>query len=276
MTADQAAALLRAAKDDGYLGAYVVVSLTTGIRTEEARALRWDHVDLDGDPRAGVPPHMAVWRSVQAGSDTKTERSRRTLALPQSAVAALREQRQRQAAAQLAALIHQARELQTVAGPDTDAVEERGFRGRAEVLVDQVAALCQDRRRNEQRLIAASKPVPAARMMGIAAVGQGEQHVRVNNDHEPRTLPAEPLRQQFIHALGYVRATAVPDPDELRQSQCLLVLRQFRPERLQQPKRTRSLLLAQMSDKLLELLLRGHPTSVDSEQRAPEFSPHRG
>jgi integrase len=103
MTADQAAALLNAAKDDDYLGAYVIVSLTTGIRTEEARALRWDHVDLDGDPRAGVPPHMAVWRSVRAGSDTKTERSRRTLALPQSAIAALREQRKRQAAAKLAA-----------------------------------------------------------------------------------------------------------------------------------------------------------------------------
>src|SRR5215469_4472156 len=36
MTADQAAALLRAAKNDDYLGAYVIVSLTTGIRTEEA------------------------------------------------------------------------------------------------------------------------------------------------------------------------------------------------------------------------------------------------
>jgi integrase len=103
MTADQAAALLRAAGEDGYLGPYVILSLTTGIRTEEARALRWDHVDLDGDPGAGIPPHIDVWRSVRAGSDTKTERSRRTLGLPQSAVAALREQRKRQAAAQLAA-----------------------------------------------------------------------------------------------------------------------------------------------------------------------------
>jgi integrase len=103
MTADQAAALLRVAQDDDYLGAYVILSLTTGIRTEEARALRWDHVSLDGGPEAGIPPHMAVWRSVRAGSDTKTGRSRRTLGLPQSAVAALREQRKRQAAAQLAA-----------------------------------------------------------------------------------------------------------------------------------------------------------------------------
>jgi integrase len=103
MTADQAAALLRVAQDDEYLGAYVILSLTTGIRTEEARALRWDRVSLDVDPGAGVQPYMAVWRSVRAGSDTKTERSRRTLGLPQSAVAALREQRKRQAVARLAA-----------------------------------------------------------------------------------------------------------------------------------------------------------------------------
>ena len=50
------------------------------------------HVDLDGDPSASppVPPHIAVWRSVRAHGETKTERSRRTLALPQVAVQALR------------------------------------------------------------------------------------------------------------------------------------------------------------------------------------------
>ena len=105
MTAAEAAALLAAAKDHRRLGAYVILSLTTGIRTEEARALRWDHVDLDGDLGAmpPVPPHIAVWRSVRAHGDTKTERSRRTLALPQSAVAALKEQRRWQAEARLAA-----------------------------------------------------------------------------------------------------------------------------------------------------------------------------
>ena len=47
--------------------AYIVLSLLTGLRTEEARALRWVHVDLDGDPAAAlpVPPHVAVWRSVR-------------------------------------------------------------------------------------------------------------------------------------------------------------------------------------------------------------------
>jgi integrase len=83
----------------------VILSLTTGIRTEEARALRWDHVDLDGDPEAWtpVPPSIAVWRSVRLHGDTKTEKSRRTLALPQSAVAALREHRKWQASSRLAA-----------------------------------------------------------------------------------------------------------------------------------------------------------------------------
>ena len=72
--------------------AYIVLSLLAGLRTEEARALRWAHVDLDGDPaaRPPVPPHVAVWRSVRAHGETKTERSRRTLALPAAAVQALR------------------------------------------------------------------------------------------------------------------------------------------------------------------------------------------
>jgi integrase len=73
--------------------AYIVLSLLAGLRTEEARAVRWDHVDLDGDPDASpaVPPHVAVWRSVRVHGETKTERSRRTLALPQVAADALRD-----------------------------------------------------------------------------------------------------------------------------------------------------------------------------------------
>src|SRR6185503_13196086 len=72
--------------------AYITLSLLAGIRTEEARALRWSHIDLDGDryARPPLPPHIAVWRSVRAPGDTKTERSRRTLGLPTAAVQALR------------------------------------------------------------------------------------------------------------------------------------------------------------------------------------------
>jgi integrase len=85
--------------------AYITLSLLTGIRTEEARALRWAHVDLDGDPAAAppVPPHVAVWRSVRVHGETKTERSRRTLGLPAVAVHALRAWSASQAGERLAA-----------------------------------------------------------------------------------------------------------------------------------------------------------------------------
>jgi len=88
--------------------AYIVLSLLAGLRTEEARALRWEHVNLDGDPaaRPPVPPHVAVWRSVRAHGETKTERSRRTLALPAAAVQALHAWTDSQAAERAAAGDH--------------------------------------------------------------------------------------------------------------------------------------------------------------------------
>ncbi len=103
LTFEQAHALVEHAKGST-MGAYVLVSLLTGARTEELRALTWSHVDLTGSPDATppVPPHMRVWRSVRAGGDTKTRTSRRTLALPDRCVEALYEQRQRQGAQRLA------------------------------------------------------------------------------------------------------------------------------------------------------------------------------
>jgi integrase len=67
-------------------------------RTEELRELAWDHVDLGGDPDADppVPPSIRVWRSVREHGDTKTRKSRRTLALPLRGVTALREHRRMQ------------------------------------------------------------------------------------------------------------------------------------------------------------------------------------
>ena len=90
LTYDQAAALLAAAEDRS-LYAYIVVSLLTGARTEELRALTWSHVDLDA-----TSPKIMVWSSVRAGGDTKTRKSRRTLELPQRAADALRVHRDRQ------------------------------------------------------------------------------------------------------------------------------------------------------------------------------------
>ena len=50
-----------------------------------------------------MPASAAVWRSVRAHGDTKTEKSRRTLALPEMAVTALWAHRTRQAGDQAAA-----------------------------------------------------------------------------------------------------------------------------------------------------------------------------
>lgn len=103
LTLVQAEALLNAAVDSP-LHAYVVLSLLVGARTEELRALTWSHVDLFGNPDATppVPPTVMVWRSARAGGDTKTRKSRRTLALPRRCVDALTEHRRRQAATRLA------------------------------------------------------------------------------------------------------------------------------------------------------------------------------
>jgi integrase len=90
LTFAQAEAVLAAAAGTS-MHAYIVVSLLTGARTEELRALTCDHVFLKGDPSAEppIPPYMAVWRSVRTGGDTKTRKSRRTLALPARCVEVL-------------------------------------------------------------------------------------------------------------------------------------------------------------------------------------------
>src|SRR5580700_6303467 len=89
LTLAEAGALLEAA-ESSRLHAFIVLCLLTGVRSEEARALTWEHVDLD----AGT---ISVCRSVRANGDTKTNRSRRTLKLPEIAVEALRGQKRRQA-----------------------------------------------------------------------------------------------------------------------------------------------------------------------------------
>ncbi len=73
----EATALLAAA-ESSRLHAFIVLCLLTGVRSEEARALTWEHVDLE----AGT---ISVWRSVRAHGDAKTNRSRQTLKLPEIA-----------------------------------------------------------------------------------------------------------------------------------------------------------------------------------------------
>jgi integrase len=80
---EQALAVLDAAREER-LWPYVAVSMLGGIRTGEARALRWSEVDLE----AGT---VAVNRSVRRTGETKTEKSRRVFQIPEIAVEALRD-----------------------------------------------------------------------------------------------------------------------------------------------------------------------------------------
>jgi integrase len=111
LTLEQAVALMAAARGTR-LEAYVTLSLLAGMRTEEIRALQWDHVvawvagQWEPVSEAGFDHEQLavfVWRAVRAEGDTKTPRSRRTLALPRRCAEALREHRLRQAADRLAA-----------------------------------------------------------------------------------------------------------------------------------------------------------------------------
>jgi integrase len=87
---DQAEALLAAARNTD-LHAYIAVSLLTGARTEELRALTWAHVST-----TTTPPFIEVWHSVRAKGETKTRKSRRTLELPLRCLEALRLHRDQQ------------------------------------------------------------------------------------------------------------------------------------------------------------------------------------
>lgn len=104
LTTQQVDAVLEKTRPDR-LHNYIVLSLLTGARTEELRALRWDHVYLEPEPVDGqpVPPHIAVWRSVRRRGETKTPKSRRTIALPAVCIDAVKRERVQQAEDRLAA-----------------------------------------------------------------------------------------------------------------------------------------------------------------------------
>lgn len=70
---------------------YLVVSLLTGARTEEVRALTWSDVDLTTEPAS-----IAVLRSVRKTGDTKTRKSRRLLGVSDLVSDVLRRHRMKQ------------------------------------------------------------------------------------------------------------------------------------------------------------------------------------
>ncbi|MFJ3775006.1 tyrosine-type recombinase/integrase [Streptomyces sp. NPDC090075] len=100
LSLEQGEAVLRA-KQGTWIHAYVVLSLLVGVRPEEARPLTWSHVHLTRS--AKEKPHVDVWRSVRRHGDTKTRKSRRSLAMPQQTVVVMRAHKRREQAACLAA-----------------------------------------------------------------------------------------------------------------------------------------------------------------------------
>jgi hypothetical protein len=99
-------------------------------------------------------------------------------------------------------------------------------------------------------------------MVLIPAIGQSVQDVGVNDDHEVSRLPAEALGQKLIGSLGHIGPPAVTNPDERGQGARSVAARKLADEWLKQPEGARSLLLAEPSDKLLQLLLVRHMFSL--------------
>jgi integrase len=94
LSPEQARALLATAKGDR-LEALYVLALSTGMRLGELLALKWNDVNLD----VGTLQVRATVQHAAGGlvfSEPKTARSRRTVALPTTAVVALQGHRQRQ------------------------------------------------------------------------------------------------------------------------------------------------------------------------------------
>ncbi len=101
LTAQQAERLLDALRGDRLETMYRLM-LATGLRRGEALALHWQDIDLD----AAVLRVRWTLSRTSSGlelGEPKTEKSRRSVPLPRSAVAALREHRKRQTEERLAA-----------------------------------------------------------------------------------------------------------------------------------------------------------------------------
>jgi integrase len=97
LSVEQARALLEAARGER-LGGLITLSLLLGLRPGEVAGLTWPMVDFDS-----TPPTVRIEHSLRRTSkgmvlvSPKTASSRRTIALPQVCVDALREQKSRQA-----------------------------------------------------------------------------------------------------------------------------------------------------------------------------------
>lgn len=102
LTLAQAKTMLGAAVGDRLVAAYILL-LALGLRRGEVLGLRWNDLDLDGDP-ARIYIRQQLQRHARAGlhlTELKTPKSLRTLDLPPQVVAALRAHKARQSTERL-------------------------------------------------------------------------------------------------------------------------------------------------------------------------------
>jgi len=94
LTPEQAKVLIEKSADDRHRALWVT-ALATGLRQGELLALRWEDIDLD-EGRLRVRHSLANVGGTLVLQEPKTDRSRRSIALPEVVIAALRGHRTRQ------------------------------------------------------------------------------------------------------------------------------------------------------------------------------------
>ncbi len=128
LTLEQASALLAVPRARGCTPTFLCAWPPGSARKKpgSCAGIMWTSAIPSAQPP--VPASAAVWRSVRADGDTKTEKSRRTLGLPQMAVDALRAHKKRQERSGLAGGRTVERSRSRLRHPDRGALDAANVR----------------------------------------------------------------------------------------------------------------------------------------------------
>ena len=140
------------------------------------------------------------------------------------------------------------------------------------MLADQMTHLRYDKRWHDQGTGSGGQPAHAGVVVGIAAIGQGVEDVRVDDDHD-ELYAAEPVGKEIVYPLGDVRPAAVADPDERRQ-RLSLVWEDVPLHRKSQ--QLVGLLLGQAPDELQQVVPAGHTRIVPVRVVSADLATRRG
>ena len=96
LTAAQAKRFLEVVRENRFYTLYVL-AITTGMREGELLGLHWEDVDFDHSVIHVRHATQSLWKKGIIITEPKTEKARRTIALPEKAIEALRKHKQEQA-----------------------------------------------------------------------------------------------------------------------------------------------------------------------------------